>query len=94
MHDEKGLISSIYAINNGTGQRAPVRCFHFYLWVYAESIYIQGIRIKGREMALVWQEKSSPTALQTSSLLHIHTLLIQTLNMTTVNEIAEQCRQL
>ena len=28
MYDEKGLISEI---NNGTGQRAPVRCFHFYL---------------------------------------------------------------
>jgi len=27
----------------------------------------QGIRIKGREMALVWHEKASRTALQTSS---------------------------
>jgi len=45
-------------------------------------------------MALVWQEKSSPTALQTSSLLHTHTLLIQAHNMATVKEIAGQCRQL
>ena len=45
-------------------------------------------------MALVWHEKASRTALQTSSLLHTHTLLVQTHNMTTVKEIAEQCRQL
>ena len=42
----------------------------------------QGIRIKGREMALVWHEKASRTALQTSSLLHTHTLLVKTHNMT------------
>ena len=54
----------------------------------------QGIRIKGREMALVWHEKVSRTALQTSSLSQTHTFLIQTHNMTTVKEIAEQCRQL
>ena len=54
----------------------------------------QGIGIKGREMALVWHEKASGTALQTSYLLLTHTLLIQTHNMTTVKEIAEQCRQL
>jgi len=53
---------------------------------------IQGIRIKGREMALVWHEKASGTALQTVSLLHTHTLLVQTHNMITVKEIAEQCR--
>ena len=47
-------------------------------------------------MALVWHEKASRTALQTSSLLHTHTLtlLVQTHNMTKVNEAAEQCRQL
>ena len=45
-------------------------------------------------MALVWHKKASRTALQTSSLLHTHTLLVQTQNMTTVEEIAEQCRQL
>ena len=55
---------------------------------------MQGIRIKGREMALVWHEKASPTALQTSSLSHTRTLLVQTHIMTTVKEIAEQCRQL
>ena len=39
---------------------------------------IQGTRIKGREMALVWHEKASRTALQTSSVSHTHTLLVQT----------------
>ena len=43
-------------------------------------------------MALVWHEKASRTALQTSSLSHTHTLLVQTHNMTTAKEIAEQCR--
>ena len=43
-------------------------------------------------MALVWHEKASGTALQTSSLLLTHTLLIKTHNMTTVKEISEQCR--
>ena len=52
---------------------------------------LQGIGIKGREIALVWYEKASATALQTSSVLHTHTLLVQTHNMTTVKEIAEQC---
>ena len=47
----------------------------------------QGIGIKGREMALVWHEKASRTALQTSSVLYTHTLLVQTHNMTTVKEI-------
>ena len=41
-------------------------------------------------MALVWHEKASPTALQTSSLLHTDTLLVQTHKMITVKEIAEQ----
>ena len=46
-------------------------------------------------MALVWHEKAIRTALQTSSVLHTHTLLVQTHNMTTaVKEIAEQCCQL
>ncbi len=59
-------------------------------------IFRQGIRIKERAMALVWHEKASRTALQTSSLLHTHTLalLVQTHNMTKVIETAEQCRQL
>ena len=52
----------------------------------------QGIGIKGREMALVWHNKASRTALQTSSVSHTHTLLVQTHSMTTVKEIAEQCR--
>ena len=47
----------------------------------------QGIWIKGREMALVFHEKASRTALQTSSVSHTHTLLVQTHNMTTVQEI-------
>ena len=38
----------------------------------------QGIGIKGREMALVWHEKASRTALQTGSLLQTHSLLVQT----------------
>ena len=53
---------------------------------------IQGIGIKGKEMALVWHEKAIRTALQTSSVNLTHTLLVQTHNMTTVKEIAEQCR--
>ena len=54
----------------------------------------RGIRIKGREMALVWHEKASRTALNTSSIFHTHTLLVQTHHTTTVKEIAEQYRQL
>ena len=54
--------------------------------------YSQGIRIKGREMALDWHEKAIRTALQTSSLSHTHTLLVQTRNITTVKESEEQCR--
>ena len=38
--------------------------------------------------------KGNDTALQTSSLLHTHTLLVPTHNMITVKEIAEHCRQL
>ena len=45
-------------------------------------------------MALVWHKKASRTALQTSSVNLTHTLLVQTYNMTTVKEIAEQCCQL
>ncbi len=46
----------------------------------------QGIGIKERAMALVWHEKASPTAIQTSS--------VQTHNLTTVKESAEQCLHL
>ena len=53
-----------------------------------------GNKNKGKEMALVWVEKTSRTALQTSSVLHTHTLLGQTHNMITVKEIEEQCRRL
>ena len=42
-------------------------------------------------MALVWHEKASRTALQTSSVNHTHTPLVQTHNMSTVKEIEEQC---
>ena len=55
---------------------------------------LQGIGIKGKEMALVWHEKASRTALQTSSVNLTNTLLVQTHNMTTVKEIAEQCLSL
>ena len=65
-------------------------------WMYHLKLYghNQEIRIKGREMALVWHEKVSSTALQTSTLLHTYTLLVRTHNMTTVKEIPEQCCQL
>jgi hypothetical protein len=43
-------------------------------------------------MALVWHEKASRTALQTSSVNLTHTLLVQTHSMTTVKEIADQRR--
>ena len=42
---------------------------------------IQGIRIKGKEMALVWHKKASRPALKTSSLLHTHSPLLQTHNI-------------
>ena len=45
-------------------------------------------------MALVGHEKVSRPALRTSSVIHTHTLLAQTHNMTTVKEIAEHGRQL
>ena len=45
-------------------------------------------------MVLIWHEKASRTASQTRSVFLTHTLLVQTHNMTTVKEIAEQCRQL
>jgi len=48
---------------------------------------------KGIGASMAW-EIQSYHALQTSSLLHTHTLLVQTHNMTTVKEIAEQFRQL
>ena len=68
------------------------------LSIYAKettfSVYWrQGIGIKGKEMALVWHKKASRTALKTSSVNFTHTLLVQTHNMTTVKEIAEQCCQ-
>jgi len=44
----------------------------------------QGIGIKGNKMELVWHEKASCTALQTSTVNLTHTLLVQTHNMTTV----------
>jgi len=57
-------------------------------------MFLSGIGIKGKEMALVWHKKASRTALQTSSVFLTHTLLMQTHNITTVKEIAEQCCQL
>ena len=53
-----------------------------------------GNKNRGKGKGVGWHEKASRTALQTSLLLHTHTLLVQTHNMTTVKEIAEQCRQL
>ena len=66
------------------------QCTSFLNPLKVLSLLAQGIIIKGREMALVWHEKASRTALQTSSLLHTHTLLVQTHNTITVKEIAEQ----
>ena len=63
-----------------------------YIYKVQQMQTNQGIGIKGREMVQVWHEKASGTALQTSSLLLTHTLLIQTHNMTTVKEISEKCR--
>ena len=68
--------------------------FHLVLVYLVCMENSQGLGIKGRAMTLVRHEKASRTALQTSSLLHTHTLLVQTHTMTTVKEIAEQCRQL
>ena len=62
--------------------------------LYSRPCHAQGTGIKGKEMALVWHEKASHTALQTSSLAHTHTLFVQTHNMNTFKEIAEQCCQL
>ena len=59
-----------------------------------EECIHQEIGRKGKEMALVWHEKASRTKLQTSSVNLTHTLLVQTHNMTTVKEIAEQCCQI
>ena len=44
------------------------------IYIYTLHWLDQGIRIKGKEMALVWHEKASRTALQTSSLSHTGTL--------------------
>ena len=48
-------------------------------------------KVKGN--GLVWHEKASRAA-DEFVITHTHTLLIQTHNMTTVKEIAEQCCQL
>ena len=80
-------------------KRSPLRCASRsgmlnilgVIYVIFQNYYIghfnQGIGIKGREMALVWHEKASRTALQTSLVSHTHTLLVQTHNMTTVKYI-------
>ena len=59
-----------------------------------QQLQVVRIIIKGKEMALVWHEKASQTALQTSTVNFTHPLLVQTHNMITVKEIAEQCCQL
>ena len=62
--------------------------------IFLEMGPSQGIGIQGKEMALAWHEKTSHTALQTSSVNFTHTVLVQPHNLTTVKEIAEQCCQL
>ena len=61
-----------------------------------QGYHVQGTRIKGMEMALVYHEKASRTALQTGSLSQTRRLLFwyRHTHMTTVMESAEQCRQL
>ena len=59
-----------------------------------EKSTAQGIGIKGKEMVLVWHEKASRTALQTSSVNFAQILSVQTHTMTTAKEVAEQCCQL
>ena len=49
--------------------------------------WFPGNRNKGKGNGAGLAEKASRTALQTSSVLHTHTLLVQTHNMTTVKEI-------
>ena len=55
------------------------KIIYFIFW---ESFFLedygQGIGIKGKEMALVWHEKASRNALQTSSVNLTHTLLVDT----------------
>ena len=60
---------------------------HYYSTRQNETVHLgtqpllgkfQGTRLKGMEMALVWHEKVSRTALQTGSLSQTHTLLVQT----------------
>ena len=63
----------------------------FYVAIFSSKV--QGIGIRGKEMALVWHEKASRTALQTSTVNFTHILLVQTHNKITVKEIAEQCCQ-
>ena len=43
--------------------------------------YVQEMGIKGKEMAVVWHEKATRTALQTNLLSHTHLLLVQTHNL-------------
>ena len=78
-------ISSFLSIN-------PIRFFPVHSTNPVPSV--QGIGIKGKEMALVCHEKASRTALQTSAINFTHTLLVQTHNLPTFKEIAEQSRQL
>ena len=40
--------------------------------LYSRTCHAQGTGIMGKEMALVWHEKDSRTALQTNSVLHTH----------------------
>ena len=69
-------------------------CISDEFFIHWNTAIIQGIGIKEKEMALVWLEKVSRTALQTSTVIFTHTLLVQRHNMITVKEIAEQCCQL
>ena len=49
---------------------------------------------KGNGAGLVWESQSHCFADEFVTSYYTHTLLVQTHNMTTVKEIAEQCRQL
>ena len=69
------------------GGERKIKSNQFAIDVSCFNCSQQGIGINGREMALLWHEKASRTALQTSSVLHTHTLLVQTHNMTTAKEI-------
>ena len=75
-----------------TNQESWTECKQILIWAALFVItFLQGIEIKGKEKSLVWHEKASRTALQTSTVNFTHTILVQTHNMIAVKEIAKQC---